>query len=242
MKKLLAVSTAVAAGVLAMPAISYASTPDVTITTTVLNHADNGHGSPSVWARDSFKRTTTVHQNPDKTYTVTLVDSGKFDALKNTGSPSGAAGVQIADYVSGTFSGHLVADVTGKLKSPAALSNLNGNTFNDQNNTTRSTSWWIKTLFKSTTGDPKVTSYDYGYVRPCEHWTDSSDPANNDGQGPKAGNITGKVCPGKPKPPTSTPTPSPSTSTSTPTPAPSTTTPGEAPVPTPVKSDLPVTG
>jgi hypothetical protein len=233
-----------AVGAMALPAA--ATTHDVTITTTIRNHADNGHGSPSLWARDSFKRMTTVHQNADKTYTVTLADSGTFEAIKHAGSPSGAAGVQIADYVSGAFTGHLVADVTGTLKSPAALSNLNGNTFNDQNNTTRSTSWWIKMLFKSTTGEPSVTSYRYDYVRPkCEHWVDSSAPANNDGQGPKAGNIVGKACHTKPGP---TPTPSsPSTGTPAPTVTPTVpttvpTTPGEAPAPIPVRNDLPVTG
>ncbi|MCW2948409.1 MAG: hypothetical protein JWR24_5126 [Actinoallomurus sp.] len=233
MKKL-AISAAVlaaSAAVLAVPATANARTGS-TLCTVVHDHitkTDSGHGTPAEWADLSLARLTSVCPNPAGGYTVHLVDIGALWTRTGAGTPNGTGG-QITRRVRGLVHGVYDLTATGALKSASPHGDV-----------TASSTDYVKSLF---TPESVVTggAYNWTYVRPCEQWVDSS--ANSDGQGAAAGNITGKVCPGKPtQPPTSTPTPAPSTTTGSPAPSPSgSTPPGVAPAPTPVTGDLPVTG
>jgi hypothetical protein len=226
-KRLLAGAGAATVAVLAIPAVaSVASATTGTGTcTTVRDHitkTDNGHGTPSEWADLSMSRSTKVCGDEKTGYTIELKDKGRLRTIKGAGTPNGTGG-QILNRVPGVVYGIYSLKATG------------GKLVNKHGDTSLSSTEYVKSLFSdgtTVTGGP----YAWAYATLCgEKWLDSS--VNNDGQGPAAGNITGKKC-GKPSP-----TPSPTdTGTGTPTPSPTTSTPGEAPVPTPVNTDLPVTG
>lgn len=185
-----------------------------------ITKTDNGHGTPSEWADLSLNRTTTVCG--DK---VTLVDRGTLTTRPGAGTPNGTGG-QIANRVPGVVRGVYHLTVTG------------GTLAHEHGDTAASSTEYVKSLF-SDGATVTAGTYAWTYTTRCEHWIDSS--ANDDGQGAAAGNITGKLCPRKPRPtPTATDTsPAPTPTSSAPT---SSTPPGEAPAPTPVPSDLPVTG
>jgi hypothetical protein len=185
-------ATALAGGVLTALPASAAPPADVKLTTQILNHADNGHGTPSHWADDTWTRVTLVHANGDGTFKVTLQGTGKFRAIKDAGSPNGT-GAKVKRAVGGQFTETMEATVTGSLKSKVALHNLDGTTYNDKHQVHKTTGQWLVTPFKAG-ATAHITSYAYTYAAKggCEVWTDSSD--NNDGQGAAAGNVTGKHC------------------------------------------------
>lgn len=179
-----------AAGFVAAPA----QAADVqSVTTTVKNHADDGHGSPSHWADDTWTRKSTITPgDTDGTYTVHLTGTGSFTTVKDAGAPNGS-GTTVGAAVTGDFAEDLTATVTGTPKSAAQLARIDGNTYDDANGVTYTTTEWIKHLFTSAS-TPTIgnETYRYEYTRPCESWVDADD--NNDGQAEDAGNITGKDC------------------------------------------------
>ena len=225
MKRLLAGAGAATVAVLAIPAVASvaSATTGTGKCTTVHDHVnktDNGHGTPSEWADLSLNRSTKICKTSTG-YDITLTDKGRLRTIKGAGTPNGTGG-QILNRVPGVVYGLY------------SLTATDGTPTGKHGDTSLSSTEYVKSLFSDGT---TVTGnkYAWAYQTLCgEKWLDSS--VNSDGQGPAAGNITGKRC-GKP-----TPTPS-SSDTATPTPTPSTSTPaGEAPVPTPVNTDLPVTG
>lgn len=180
-------------GVLGITHPAQADTTDVTLTTTVKNHADNGHGSPSHWADDTFVRTTTIHHESGDTYTVTLTGTGTFKTVKGAGSPNGS-GDKVARTAKGVFTEWLTATVHGSLKGKVALHNLDGTIYNDKRKTHKTTGQWLVAPFKKN-AQAATTAYSYTYQSSAcsaEKWTDAS--TNNDGQGAAAGNVTGKKC------------------------------------------------
>jgi hypothetical protein len=232
MRRLLAVSTAVAAGALTLPAVAYADTSVAAIQchATFSQHPESGAG----WALDTFARATTITQLPEGKWSVHIKDSGRFTSVP--GKPSdGDNSVLIANKVTGRLHGSGSYTVLSE-KSPSCSP---AEHYNGTNAPT--TGQWPLHYFAgggaSTSG---IDPWHWDYRTRCEHMVEDSGAGTT-------GNITGKVCP------TPTPTPTPSeTATQTPTPEPTgstpvpspsdSTPPGEAPAPTPVKGDLAVTG
>lgn len=193
----------------------------VSASTNVSNRPDGGHGTPSVWADDTFTRTLTVTLDStaadcgsttppgDSCYAVQLSDSGKFTTrpgagAPNANNPSVGAGLSIAaPAVTGTFSGGYTQHVFSNTAPDASLVPA---TENDQGSTTgpgfHSTEAWFKQAFPSTAafGTTQDGDYSWTYSTGCETWTDSS--ANNDGNSVGDGNITGKTCATVPPPST----------------------------------------
>lgn len=167
-----------------------------TVTSTVKNHADNGHGTPAHWADDTWTRTSTITPgDTDGTYTVHLAGKGTFATVKDAGSPNGG-GATVGAKVSGDFAEDLTATVTGaKQRGATGLNNINNKVYDDKTTVHFTTTEWIKHLFAKN-GDGatvNITAYTYKYGTGCETWTDAN--TNNDGQDETAGNITGKKCP-----------------------------------------------
>jgi hypothetical protein len=108
MKKLLAVSTAVAAGVLTAPAAAYADTGEAMVCRASFNgHPESGAG----WAVDTFTRTTTIRA-AGKGWKVHIVDNGTFTTVP--GKPSdGDNAVPIENEVTGSLHGRGDYTVTG---------------------------------------------------------------------------------------------------------------------------------
>jgi hypothetical protein len=193
MRKLMTVGTAglLALGVLIAPQAASAAADQV-VHTQVRNHPDNGHGTPSHWANDTWNRTTTLHDNGNGTFKVTLQGTGTYKTIKDAGSPNGT-GAKVKRVATGQFTETLTATVTGSLKGKTALHNLDGTIYNDGKKVKKTTGQWLVTPFKSG-ATAHIDSYSYTYAAKggCETWTDASD--NNDGQGAAAGNITGAKC------------------------------------------------
>ena len=187
-----AAASMLATGLAAVPAQAAA---DQTVTSTVKNHPDNGHGDPAHWADDTWTRTSAIHPNGDGTFTVHLTGKGTFRTVKGAGSPNGG-GDTIRHRVSGDFSEDLTATVSdAKARGATGLNNINNKIYNDRRKVHFTTTEWIKHLFaKNGAGAAvKITAYSYGYDTGCQTWTDAN--TNNDGQAGGAGNITGKKCP-----------------------------------------------
>lgn len=207
MKKSLAALGAGTLAALAAPATAHATTAHAqTCGAVVRDHitkTDSGHGTPAEWADLSLKRTTTVRCAGDGKYAVTLVDHGTLRTRPGAGTPNGTGG-QIEHAVPGTVSGVYHLTVDGQLAVPA------------HRDTTLSSTAYVQQLF-ATGAQIRGGAYAWAYKTGCEHWVDSS--TNNDGQGEKAGNITGQTCKPRSHPgtPTATPTSSSGTPSSTPT-------------------------
>ena len=216
MKKLLAVSTAVAAGVLTAPAAAYAHTGEAMVCRASFNgHPESGAG----WAVDTFTRTTTIRA-AGKGWKVHIVDNGTFTTVP--GKPSdGDNAVPIENEVTGSLHGRGDYTVTGTgtphCPGTDAYTGASGPSTGE---------WPLHFWAADTVRTPGINPYHWRYNTPCEHMTEDSRFSKVDG------NIVGKLCHSKPTPTPTTPTPSPTDSTP----------PGEAPAPTPVPSDLPVTG
>lgn len=184
---------------------AHAAPARVTAVTHVSNRPDNGHGTPAVWAYDSFARTLTVavavHQNPADTvnhltdYTATITDKGGFTTVGGAGTPNQSIvpGAKIAHNgvkgtLNGTYSLAVVAPAADTLTGIVpALENDNFAA------PTVSTTDWPSLAFASKTG-VVVTggAYEWDYATACEKWTDSS--ANGDGNQVSDGNIAGRIC------------------------------------------------
>jgi hypothetical protein len=227
MKKLLAVSTAAALGVLAVPAVAYAYSGKLpTCTATFTGHPEN---SSPPWATDDFERTTTFAPGAtDGTYTVHIHDVGHFTTIPGTKSDSGDT---IANEVTGSFSGkgdYTVTSATG----PHCLTG--SESYNGTGDP--ATSDWPLHYFDKGATTTGIDPWRWVYKTYCERMAEDSQ------YGKVQGSISGKDCP-TPTPTPTTDSPEPSPSDSSPAPSPSDTTPAsEAPTPTPVKSNLSVTG
>jgi hypothetical protein len=198
----------------AFAAVSANPVTTVTAVTHVSDRPDNGHGTPPVWAYDTFDRTLTVtlaSPQPatlptgipagDLAYTVTIADKGSFRTILGAGAPDQAAGgLKISHSVKGSVNGTYA--LTAYAPAADALAGTvpaaEEDNFSAATNGFVSTGDWAKQAFATQAG---VTvsggAYSWTYATGCETWTDTS--SNGDGNFAADGNITGKIC--KPVPP-----------------------------------------
>lgn len=163
---------------------------DLVVTATVKNHPDNGHGTPSRWALDSFTRTMVVRKTGTNAYTLITTDTGTFTTILNAGSPNGT-GAKITRVITGKFSSRDTGHVTGGALLPNAKK-LSGKHYDDLHGTPFPAGGaWAKIFFAGTAAVSPFDAYDFRYTTADERWIDAS--TNNDGQGAAAGNITGKL-------------------------------------------------
>jgi hypothetical protein len=178
---------AVATGGTAAYALTASS--DTTVSAIVKHHPDNGHGTPSQWADDTFIRTMVIHNTGANSYTITTTDKGTFTTRQGAGSPSGAA-VQISRKLTGAFSSTSTGHVNGALV--ANPGHFSGKTFDDTHGTPfPSSGAWAATFFGTGATVNPFDHYSFRYTTEDEKWVDAD--TNNDGQAPSAGNITGKL-------------------------------------------------
>jgi hypothetical protein len=177
-------TTAAAADALATPA-------EVTVTATVKHHPDNGHGTPSLWADDSFVRTMVIHQTGSGLYTLTTTDKGTFTTREGAGSPSGAAGKHISRKLTGVFA----STGTGHVGLGSLVANwaaLSGKVYDDTAGTPfPSSGAWATSFFTAGATVNPFDHYNFRYTTADEQWIDAD--TNNDGQDSTAGDITGKL-------------------------------------------------
>jgi hypothetical protein len=174
-------------GAFTLPA--HATTADVVVKATIVEHADNGHGTPAHWATDSFTRTLTIHQSGPHAYTLTTTDSGSFTTIKGAGDPAGH-GVPIKRILTGSFASTGSGTATGDLISnPQSKS---GKIYDDVHGTPfPGSGTWADQFFASGATVNPFDSYRFTYTTADEQWVDAS--TNNDGQDQAAGDITGKL-------------------------------------------------
>lgn len=79
-----------------------AATQDVVITSHIKSAPDDGNPAP--WARDTFIRTTTIHENDDHSYHVTIKDKGTFTTTKGIAT-LGNPDLKVINKVTGDFIG-----------------------------------------------------------------------------------------------------------------------------------------
>jgi hypothetical protein len=210
----LAAPVAVAAAALAGGGTAHAAVTPTTVTavTHVINRPDNGHGTPPVWAYDTFARTLTVtlaapqpKGTPagDLAYDVTITDKGGFSTVGGAGTPNQAApGLKVAhNGVRGSVNGSYA--LTATAPEGDTLTGIVPATENDNFSSTGagfvSTGDWAKQAFASPAGVVVGGGkYSWTYATACEKWVDSS--ANGDGNTANDGNITGKTCEPAPAP------------------------------------------
>jgi hypothetical protein len=190
--KLLVLTATTALAVTATTAAGYTLTAstDTTVTAIVKAHPDNGHGTPSKWAADSFTRTMVIHDNGDGTYSLKTTDKGTFTTVKGAGTPSGAG-----SHISRNLTGSFTSTGTGHVSGGALVTNpatLSGKTFDDVHGTPfPSSGAWASTFFASGATVNPFDHYNFRYVTADEQWVDAD--TNNDGKDASAGNITGKL-------------------------------------------------
>ncbi|MEV0408254.1 hypothetical protein [Actinoallomurus sp. NPDC050550] len=233
MRRLLAVSTAVAAGAFAVPAVAYAYTSGKlpTCTATFTNHPEN---SSPPWALDAFTRTTTFAPgSTDGTWTVHIRDAGHFTTVPGTKSDSGDT---IVNKVKGRFNGSGDYTVT----STTAPHCVDGEQYDGTADP--STGQWPLHYFDKAATTTGINPWRWVYRTYCERMVEDSQYAH------VQGSIAGKDCPQPTPTPTPTPTadsPEPSPSDSDPEPSPSDTTSSpasEAPAASPVTKQPKFTG
>lgn len=186
---ILAIGTAMTGSMAATGTARSAVGADITVTATVKNHPDNGHGTPSHWADDTFVRSMKIHNNGDGTFALTTTDTGTFTTRKGAGSPNN--NVTIARTLTGGFSSSSTGTMTGTLRSNYL--DENGKTFDDKNGNPFTSNGWASTFFDAgATGGPFSIGYSFTYKTADEQWIDASN--NGDGtDDPAAGDITGKL-------------------------------------------------
>lgn len=205
---------AVAAGALTLAAPANATpAPDCkTVTSTLVDHPDNGHGTggtpaPGHWADDSGTRTVKicVVPAPSPAEAKVAVESALFHAVV---LDHGTFTTKAGDHLSPNHGAKLVGNLTGSWDggfdatfvapaptSPGVWPNftpaaLDGKTFTGSNGP--KTGEWIKSLWTGVQFGEKVdwtAHYKWTYLLCNERWIDAAD--NKDGQGPGAGDITG---------------------------------------------------
>lgn len=176
----------------AVAAYALAAQSDVSVTATVMNHPDNGNGTPSQWADDSFVRTMVIHKEATGGYTFKATDKGTFTTRKGAPSPSGAP-VKIARTLIGTMTGLSNGTATGTLVSNWKA--LSGQTFDETPGKQGGAKFpgggaWANQFFTGGTTTPLV-HWSWTYTTADEKWIDAD--TNNAGKDPSAGNITGKL-------------------------------------------------
>jgi hypothetical protein len=171
-----------------LAAFSLSGSTDVIVTATIKNHPDTGHGTPSLWADDSFTRTMLIHKTGVNAYTITTTDKGTFTTRMGAGSPSGA-GKAIERKLTGAFKSAGTGHVTGTLiANPGTLS---GKSYDDLHGTPFPGSGaWANIFFG---GGAVVTPFHhrFTYTTADERWVNAD--TNHDGKDPSAGDITGKL-------------------------------------------------
>jgi len=168
-----------------------------TATTQLTGRDDNGHGTPQLWAHDTFTRAATItsdHSVPAskcgasattcRFFTGTLNDVGTFATIAGAKSPN--AGVSISGTLTGAFTGVVGVEFYADATPNASLVPTTAG-----NGT--STTDWVKQFFAPGAhfGTVSLTNYtfQYGPTHTCELWIDSS--SNADGTTASAGDITG---------------------------------------------------
>ncbi len=180
--------TAVAPLLFCPAAYHTAVAADITVTATVKNHPDNGHGSPSHWADLNFQRSMVLHDNGDGSFAVTTTDTGTLVTRKGAGSPNDNKVISRA--LPGGYSSTSHGKITGVLDSNYA--DHDGKSFDDKNGNPFKSAEWAKLFFQDgATGSPFDTDYSFTYKTLDEQWIDASN--NDDGQDSSAGDITGKL-------------------------------------------------
>lgn len=239
MRKLLSLSSLLilpTMGILVTSQPALAEEPDCkTVTTTLQDRPDNGHGTPGIWALDTMDRTVKVCHvvTPQVAaveigtwvYSATLSDEGTFTTVPgDTNSPNdGKAVVKQTGTVSGTAT---FSNFTAPHDWIAWDNSIDGKTYHGT--APAATNDWVSLLWKDGASKTGITDYEWTYKTCSETWVDSSNPKNNDGQDDSAGDITGKAC--------ASPSPSPSASSSKAAPV------VHSPSPTSKTATLPVTG
>lgn len=147
-----------------MLAANAAATPFTDIVS-VSNHADSGNNGN--WALDTFKRTTTITDNNNGTYTATLSDSGTFDATNSpiTGDP--IADGHATGTMSGTYSFRVTSD-TGP-SADGVPSSYDDSTANKA----PSTESWVAQYFPADATVVSNQDWSWTYDNACQSWTDS---------------------------------------------------------------------
>lgn len=188
--------------------------------TWITDDPDNGHGTPSEWAIDTIYRTVTVTRGAQVTgadcglapaaacwsYTAVLKDAGSFRTIPGAGTPNqacaGCAGEKVkSPAVEGVLSGTYTISFYASSGTPNA--SLVAKTHDDHGQAASdpfTSSTWPKQFFPAGTsfggafGGPYSWTYTAlvmkGFFQfTVQQWVDSS--ANNDGNAPGDGNITG---------------------------------------------------
>lgn len=226
-----AMATTTAAPASAAPSAVDTSTA---IALTITDRADSGTGSPTIWAKDTFKRAVEVtteaeYEQPrlDKTaplvlcdvvkkdrlvwtYTVVVKDSGTFKTTNNSATGSPGEGKSLIKDAVGTFTGGATATVIA----PAHWCTWEGDKYDGgtiSGELTGSTSQFIDKLFGSWKSDVKLTKWGWVYERcagtgGAEKWTNAM--AGN------TGDIRGAACPSPSASPSASASPAPAVSTS----------------------------
>ena len=181
---------------------------------TITDRADSGTGSPTAWAKDTFKRTVEVttealygHDNEFKTtpevlcdvvkrdrlvweYVVVVKDSGQFKTVNNSATGSPGAGASLIKDAVGTFTGGAIANVSA----PAHWCSWAGDDYNGgtvSGELTGSTGQFISRLFGEKS-EVKLVKWAWTYER-CAG-TDSAEKWVNS-KGGNTGDIRGVACP-----------------------------------------------
>lgn len=182
----LALSLGVVTGAQAAQATPHQA--DLVVTATVHNHPDNGHGTPSKWALDTFTRTMRIHETSPGHYVLTTTDRGSFTTIKGAGDPAGH-GKQITRTLTGTFRGNGTGDAVGYLVHDAKA--LSGKVYNDDGGTPFTGVGWVSIFFKTGATVSPFNAYRFVYTTADEQWIDAS--TNADGTTAAAGDVTGAL-------------------------------------------------
>lgn len=198
-----------------------AVTPPKPVTASTLMAGRDDSGGNGNWAKDTFTRVLTITQQPGTVphtdcspsavhcyaFTASLKDGGWFQTIPGAYTPNQGgsnAGKRIHGIVDGTFhgSGDFATFYATALPDAHLVPRVN---LADAN----PSSTWPELAFPHGTGftglneDPWGYFYSAGILVPVlvhghvtyqleqQQWADTSVPANDDGQGATAGNITG---------------------------------------------------
>jgi hypothetical protein len=205
-------STAASASQAAQPAVSPHS---ITAITAMLNRDDSGGNGN--WAKDSFVRVLTVTQqkatvpladcSPTATvcyaFTASLKDAGSFRTISGAYTPN-QGGADAGEHIRGVVQGQMLGAGDFATFYATALPSARLVPLFNTGDANPSYLWPelafpAGTVFSGLNEDPwgysytaKVQTGVRGHsVVQTQRWADTSDLANDGGQGPTAGNITG---------------------------------------------------
>lgn len=193
------------------------NTASATATTRVSGDPDNGHGTPSEWAVDAFERTVTVTRGAPApasacgqtsgqcwAFTASLKDNGTFTTIPGAGTPNqacaGCAGEKIRSRVTGILYGTYQITFYASASPQARLVPASHNDHGLVPSPPYTSTTWPELFFPAGTHFGAFTggAYSWTYIAVVprfpfhvQQWTDSSTVANNDGNAPGDGNVTG---------------------------------------------------